>query len=59
MISKEEKLSREKAVRTAIDSNRLEGMIVDDEALIIFNKWVEGEIQFDDVRRGIDELCGI
>lgn len=59
MISKEEKLSREKAVRTAIDSNRLEGMIVDDEAVIIFNKWAKGEIEFDDVRRGIDELCGI
>ena len=42
MISKEEKLSREKAVRAAIDNNRLEGLEPSQVFIDIAQNWVNG-----------------
>ncbi|KMK51022.1 hypothetical protein RO21_08595 [[Actinobacillus] muris] len=54
----QEQVFRRKVVQAAIDNNRLEGMIVDDDVIALFNAWIENQITFDEVKRGVYEICG-
>ncbi|MEJ9308374.1 antitoxin VbhA family protein [Gallibacterium anatis] len=44
MLTKEEKINRQKAVQFAINNNRLKGLDVSDEMLNAFEKWINDEI---------------
>ncbi|WP_228064835.1 antitoxin VbhA family protein [Muribacter muris] len=57
-LTLQEQVFRRKVVQAAIDNNRLEGMIVDDDVIALFNAWIENQITFDEVKRGVYEICG-
>ncbi len=59
MISKEEKLSREKAVRAAIDNNRLEGLEPSQEFIDIAQNWVNGILTNEEFGRKVYEIHGL
>lgn len=59
MISKEEKLNREKAVQFAIDNNRLEGLDTDSDILELSQNWVKGEISYKEFQERVYEIYGI
>ncbi len=50
---------RKEAVQFAVDNNQLEGILIGEEALAIFNRWAEGDISFQEVEDRIYELCRI
>lgn len=58
-LTLQEQVFRRKVVQAAIDNNRLEGMIVDDDVIVLFNAWIENQITFDEVKSGVYEICGI
>nr|WP_181411466.1 antitoxin VbhA family protein [Haemophilus influenzae] len=59
MISKEEKLSREKAVRAAIDNNRLEGLEPSQVFIDIAQNWVNGNLTNEEFGRKVYEIHGL
>ena len=59
MISKEEKLSREKAVRAAIDNNRLEGLEPSQEFIDIAQNWVNGILTNEEFGKKVYEIHGL
>ena len=59
MISKEEKLSREKAVRAAIDNNRLEGLETSQVFIDIAQNWVNGILTNEEFGRKVYEIHGL
>ncbi|HHE9949436.1 TPA: antitoxin VbhA family protein [Haemophilus influenzae] len=59
MISKEEKLSREKAVRAAIDNNRLEGLEPSQVFIDIAQNWVNGILTNEEFGRKVYEIHGL
>ena len=59
MISKEEKLSREKAVRAAIDNNRLEGLEPSQAFIDIAQNWVKGILTNEEFGRKVYEIHGL
>ena len=59
MISKEEKLSREKAVRAAIDNNRLEGLEPSQVFIDIDQNWVNGILTNEEFGRKVYEIHGL
>ena len=59
MISKEEKLSREKAVRAAIDNNRLEGLEPSQTFIDIAQNWVNGILTNEEFGRKVYEIHGL
>ena len=59
MISKEEKLSREKAVRAAIDNNRLEGLEPSQVFIDIAQNWVNGILPNEEFGRKVYEIHGL
>ena len=59
MISKEEKLSREKAVRAAIDNNRLEGLEPSPVFIDIAQNWVNGILTNEEFGRKVYEIHGL
>lgn len=59
MISKEEKLSREKAVQAAIDNNRLEGLEPSQVFIDIAQNWVNGILTNEEFGRKVYEIHGL
>lgn len=59
MISKEEKLSREKAVQAAIDNNRLEGLEPSQTFIDIAQNWVNGILTNEEFGRKVYEIHGL
>lgn len=59
MISSEEKLSREKAVRAAINNNRLEGLEPSQTFISIAQNWINGNLTNEEFGRKIYEIHGI
>ncbi|HHF4798151.1 TPA: antitoxin VbhA family protein [Haemophilus influenzae] len=59
MISKEEKLSREKAVKAAIDNNRLEGLEPSQVFIDIAQNWVNGILTNEEFGRKVYEIHGL
>lgn len=59
MISNEEKLSREKAVRAAIDNNRLEGLEPSQAFIDIAQNWVNGILTNEEFGRKVYEIHGL
>lgn len=59
MISKEEKLSREKAVRAAIDNNRLEGLEPSQAFIDIAQNWINGILTNEEFGRKVYEIHGL
>ena len=59
MISKEEKLSREKAVRAAIDNNRLEGLEPSQAFIDIAQNWTNGILTNEEFGRKVYEIHGL
>ena len=59
MISKEEKLSREKAVRAAIDNNRLEGLEPSQVFIDIAQNWVNGILTNEEFGKKVYEIHGL
>ena len=59
MISKEEKLSREKAVRAAIDNNRLEGLEPSQVFIDIAQNWVNVILTNEEFGRKVYEIHGL
>lgn len=57
-LSLEEKEFRLNAVQAAVDNNRLEGMIVDEDAMQLFSAWIENKLTFDEVEQAIYKICG-
>lgn len=57
-LSLEEKEFRLNAVQAAVDNNRLEGMIVDEDAMQLFSAWIENKLTFDGVEQAIYKICG-
>lgn len=59
MISQEERIRREKAVQFALDNNRLEGLIMDNDILELSQKWIDGTISYQEFQEKVYEICGI
>ena len=59
MISKEEKLSREKAVRAAIDNHRLAGLEPSQVFIDIAQNWVNGILTNEEFGRKVYEIHGL
>ncbi|HHF3424732.1 TPA: antitoxin VbhA family protein [Haemophilus influenzae] len=59
MISNEEKLSREKAVRAAIDNNRLEGLEPSQAFIDIAQNWTNGILTNEEFGRKVYEIHGL
>lgn len=59
MISNEEKLSREKAVRAAIDNNRLEGLEPSQAFIDIAQNWINGILTNEEFGRKVYEIHGL
>ena len=59
MISKEEKLSREKAVQAAIDNNRLEGLEPSQAFIDIAQNWTNGILTNEEFGRKVYEIHGL
>lgn len=59
MISNEEKLSREKAVRAAIDNNRLEGLEPSQAFIDIAKNWTNGILTNEEFGRKVYEIHGL
>ncbi|MFC3113742.1 hypothetical protein BKG91_11575 [Rodentibacter caecimuris] len=59
MISQEERSQREKSVQFALDNNRLEGLIMDNDILELSQEWVDGTISFQELKEKVYEIYGI
>lgn len=58
-LTEQEREFRVRTVQAAVDNNRLEGLSIDHQTMNLFNAWIENEVSFDEVKRGIYEICGI
>lgn len=52
-----DKRFRIQTVQAAIDNNRLEGMVVDDDLMALFNAWIENKMTFEQVELKTYEIC--
>lgn len=59
MITEDEKLSRQKSVQFAIDNNRLEGLDMEDDILMLSQKWVNGDMNYQELQEKVYEIYGI
>lgn len=59
MITEEEKLSRQKAVKSAIDNNRLEGLEPSQVFIEIAQNWINGKLSNDEFGRRVYEVHGL
>lgn len=59
MITKQEKIERQKAVQFAIDNNRLEGLEVSQEFIYIAQEWIDGKLTDDEFGGKVYEVHGI
>lgn len=57
VISEREKRFRIETVQAAMDNNRLEGMIVDEDLMALFNAWIENKMTFEQVELKTYEIC--